>query len=80
MSIQLQLDLAPRLPSLPESVFDSRLWLDVSAIAAGVGFDQPVFVSVALSDALEASQTETASDYDQRLYDALWCVTCKLWK
>lgn len=72
MSTQLRLDLTPRPPEDPEPVFDLRNWLDVSAIAAGVGFDQPVFVSVALSDALEANQTETASDYEQRIYDALW--------
>ena len=33
---------------------------------------QPVFVSLALSDAFEASQSEAESEYDQRLYDALW--------
>ena len=72
MIIQLKFDLTPRPPTAPEPVFDPRCWLDVSAIAAGVGFDQPVFVSVALSDTLEEGQTETGSDYDQRLYDALW--------
>jgi hypothetical protein len=80
MSTQLRLDLTLRPPTDLERPFDLRNWLDVSAIAAGVGFDQPVFVSVALSDALEANQTETSNDYEQRIYDALWCVTCKLWK
>ena len=32
----------------------------------------PVEVSVTLSDALEALQSEDADSYDQRLYDALW--------
>ena len=72
MSTQLRLNLTPRPAADPELAFDPRSWLDVSAIAAGVGFEQPVFVCLALSDALEANQGETESDYDQRLYDALW--------
>ena len=72
MSTQLRLDLTPRPPADTEPAFDLRNWLDVSAIAAGVGFDQPVFVSVTLSDAFEAGQSEAEGEYDQRLYDALW--------
>ena len=72
MSTQLRLDLTPRPPANTEPTFDPRNWLDVSAIAAGVGFLQPVFVSLALSDALEAGQSEADGEYDQRLYDALW--------
>jgi hypothetical protein len=72
MIIQLQLDLTPRPSADPGPILDPRRWLEVSAIAAGVGFDQAVFASVALSDTLEEGQTETGSDYDQRLYDALW--------
>ena len=72
MSTQLRLDLTPRPPTDTEPTFDLRNWLDVSSIAAGVGFDQPVFVSLALSDAFEAGQSEADGEYDQRLYDALW--------
>lgn len=72
MSTQLRLDLTPRLPVDPEPAFDPQGWRDVSAIAAGVGFEQPVFVSVALSDTLEVDQIETEGCYDQRLYDSLW--------
>ena len=71
MSTQLHLDLTPRPPTDTEPAFDPRNWLDVSSIAAGVGFDQPVFVSLTLSDAFEAGRTES-STYEQRLYDALW--------
>lgn len=72
MSTQLRLDLTPCPPTDAEPAFDLRNWLDVSSIAAGVGFDQPVFVSLALSDVFEAGQSEADSKYDQRLYDALW--------
>ena len=72
MSTQLRLDLTPRPPTNTKPAFDPRNWLDVSSIAAGVGFDQPVFVSLALSDVFEAGQSEADSKYDQRLYDALW--------
>ncbi len=47
-------------------------WVDVSDIAAGIGFAGKVLLSVALSDALEPIATELDGDYDQRLYDALW--------
>jgi hypothetical protein len=46
--------------------------VDVSDIASGVGFNTPVEVSIALSDALEPLQTENEDEYDQSLYDALW--------
>ena len=72
MSTQLRFDLTPRPPADTEPAFDPRNWLDVSDIAVGVGFDQPVFVSVTLSDAFKASQSEADSETDQRLYDALW--------
>jgi hypothetical protein len=72
MNTQLRFDLTPCPPTDTEPTFDLRNWLDVSSIAAGVGFDQPVFVSVTLSDAFEVGQSETAGEYDQRLYDALW--------
>ena len=72
MSTQLCLDLTPRTPANTEPAFDPRNWLDVSAIAVGVGFDQPVFVSLALADAFKAGRSEADSKYDQRLYDALW--------
>jgi len=72
MNTQLRFDLTPRPPADTEPAFDLRNWLAVSAIAAGVGFDQPVFVSLALSDAFEAGQSEAEGEYDQRLYDALW--------
>jgi hypothetical protein len=72
MSTQLRLDLTPRPSIDTRPNFDLRNWLDVSAIAVGVGFDQPVFVSLALSDVFEAGQSEADSKYDQRLYDALW--------
>ena len=58
MITQLRLDLTPRPPANTEPVFDLRNWLDVSTIAAGVGFDQPVFVSVTLSDVFKAGQCE----------------------
>jgi hypothetical protein len=72
MSTQLCLDLTPCPPADTEPAFDLRNWLDVSSIAAGVGFDQPVFVSLALLDVFETGQSEADSKYDQRLYDALW--------
>ena len=72
MSTQLRLDFTPHPPTDTEPAFDPRNWLDVSAIAVGVGFDQPVFVSVALADAFKADQSEADGEYDQRLYDALW--------
>ncbi len=70
---QLAMSLSPPV-ALP---LDKR-WLDVSDIAAGVGFDGKVLLSVALSDALEPITTESDGDYDQRLYDALWLTHFRL--
>ncbi len=70
---QLAMSLSPPL-AVP---LDVR-WLDVSDIAAGVGFDGKVLLSVALSDALEPITTELDGDYDQRLYDALWLAHLRL--
>jgi hypothetical protein len=70
---QLAMSLSPPV-ALP---LDVR-WLDVSDIAAGVGFASKVLLSVALSDALEPITTESDGDYDQRLYDALWLAHFRL--
>jgi hypothetical protein len=58
-------------------IIDVR-WLDMSDLAAGVGFNTKVLVSLALSDALEPISTEADGDYDQRLYDALWLAHFQL--
>ena len=70
---QLAMSLSPPL-SLP---VDPR-WLNVSDLAAGVGFNMQVLVNLALSDALEPISTEADGDYDQRLYDALWLAHFQL--
>ncbi len=70
---QLAMSLSPPV-ALP---LDIR-WLDASDIAAGVGFDGKVLLSIALSDALEPITTESNGDYDQRLYDALWLAHFRL--
>ncbi len=67
-SQQITMSLAPPIKA---RVNDPR-WLDVSDLAAGIGFAGKVLLSVALSDALEPIATELDGDYDQRLYDALW--------
>jgi len=72
MSNQLPLNFSDRSPPTSKSAIENPAWIDVSDIAVGVGFSEPVSISLALSDALEASHLETESDYDQRLYDALW--------
>ena len=78
MLTQLPLDFSTRLPppSCPIIVYPT--WQDVSNIAAGVGFSEPVSISMALSDALEATQLEIVNEYDQRLYDALWLAHFEL--
>ena len=78
MSNQLPLNFSDRSPPASESAIENPAWIDVSDIAAGVGFSEPVSISMALSDALEATQLETANDYDQRLYDALWLAHFEL--
>ena len=71
MQMQLALDFTPR-PSYLKPNIKNTTWMNVSDVARGVGFMMPVEVSVTLSDALEALQSEDADSYDQRLYDALW--------
>ncbi|MEK6750678.1 MAG: hypothetical protein AABZ00_00320 [Chloroflexota bacterium] len=71
MQMQLTLDFTPR-PSNLKAIIKNTTWMNVSDVARGVGFMMPVEVSVTLSDALEALQSEDADSYDQRLYDALW--------
>ena len=70
---QLALSLSPPVAA----PLDVR-WLEVSAIAAGVGFAGKVLLSIALSDALEPITTESGGDYNQRLYDALWLAHFRL--
>ncbi len=71
MQMQLTLDFTPR-PSNLKPFIKNITWMNVSDVSIGVGFMTPVEVSVTLSDALEALQSEDADSYDQRLYDALW--------
>ena len=78
MSNQLPLNFSDRSPPASESAVENPAWIDVSDIAAGVGFSGPVSISLALSDALEATQLKAESDYDQRLYDALWLAHFEL--
>ena len=66
----LDLTFISQLKQAPIIKYQS--WLDVSAIAKGVGFIAPVEISIALSDALAPHQAVDDDDYDQRLYDALW--------
>ena len=61
----------PSISKTKPQVPDMR-WLDVTGIAAGTGFIIKVAVSIGLSDALQPIANETDSDYDQRIYDALW--------
>lgn len=72
MLTQLPLIFPTRPLPISRKTIEYPAWVDVSDIAAGVGFSEPVFLSLALSDALEATQLETENDYDQRLYDVLW--------
>ncbi len=72
MLTQLPLIFPIRPPPHSRKTIEYPTWLDVSDIAAGVGFSEPVSISLALSDVLEAPQLEADSDYDQRLYDVLW--------
>jgi hypothetical protein len=71
MPTQLAFDFSlPAQPVLLE--IQREEWLDVTDIARGVGFTDPVEISVALNDALEPRQGEPEEAYDQRLYDLLW--------
>ena len=78
MLTQLPLDFSTRLPPPSRPIIAYSTWVDVSDIAAGVGFSEPVSISLALSDTLEASQLEVVNEYDQRLYDALWLAHFEL--
>ena len=78
MLTQLPLDFSTRLPLTSRPIIAYPTWMDVSGIAAGVGFSEPVSISLALSDALEATQLEVVNEYDQRLYDALWLAHFEL--
>ncbi len=51
---------------------DEVTWLIVSDLAKGTGFETETAISIALTDALAPNTKETETDYDQRLYDALW--------
>jgi hypothetical protein len=44
----------------------------VTDIARGVGFLEPVQISLSLTDALAAHQNEPDDAYHQRLFDCLW--------
>jgi hypothetical protein len=78
MPTQLTFDFnaKPLLDDKP--MIPNNAWLDVSEIARGVGFTETVKVSVALNDALRQKQNETESEYDQRLYDAVWLAHFQL--
>ena len=78
MLTQLPLAFSTRLPPPSRPIIAYPTWMDVSNIAAGVGFSEPVSISLALSDALEATQLEVVNEYDQRLYDALWLAHFEL--
>ena len=78
MLTQLPLNFPKRSPSVSQTASEYPDWMDVSEIAAGVGFTHPVSISPTLSDALEPSRLETEADYDQRLYDALWLAHFEL--
>ncbi|MGE5377397.1 MAG: hypothetical protein ACM3XO_20250 [Bacteroidota bacterium] len=71
MVIQLTLDFTPRHQITCLAAQDNA-WLDVTDIARGVGFLEPVQISLSLNDALEAHQNEPDDAYPQRLFDCLW--------
>ena len=75
---QLFMSMVPPLISKTQPQVPDMRWLDVTGIAAGTGFTTKVAVSIALSDALQPIANETDSDYDQRLYDALWLAHFQL--
>ena len=78
MLTQLPLDFSLRAPPASHPIIAYPTWRDVSKIAAGVGFSEPVSISLALSDAIEANHLETDDDYNQRLYDTLWLAHFEL--
>ena len=53
--MQLTLDFTPR-PSNLKPIIKNTTWMDVSDVARGIGFTNPVEVSIAFSDALEPLQ------------------------
>ena len=78
MLTQLPLDFSTRLPPPSRPIITYPTWVDMSDISAGLGFSEPVSISLAFSDTLEASQLEAVNEYDQRLYDALWLAHFEL--
>jgi hypothetical protein len=78
MSMQITLDFTPEPQREQKPFIQNESWLDVSAIARGVGFTTTVQISFSLNDALQPLQNEIEGDYDQRLYDALWAAHFKL--
>ena len=78
MLTQLPLNFPKRSLPVSQIAIGSPDWMDFSEIAAGVGFSKPVAISPALSDTLKATHLETETDYDQRLYDALWLAHFEL--
>jgi hypothetical protein len=70
--MQLTFALFSPSPSSPKPIMPDTTWLDVSAIARGIGFATSVEVSPAFDDAIAALPSEDQLEYDQRLYDALW--------
>jgi len=71
MSMQLSLDLTLKHQPQSQHTIKNDGWLDVSAIAHGVGFTEQVQISITLNDAFEPLQNETDGNYDQCLYDCL---------
>ena len=78
MSMQLTLDFTSGPQREKQPIIRNGAWLDVSDIARGVGCITAVQVSINLNEALQSLQNEIDSDYDQRLYDALWLAHFKL--
>ena len=75
---QLFMSMAPPFISKTKPQVPDMRWLDVTSIAAGTGFTAKVAMSIALSDALQPIANEPDSDYDQRLWDALWLAHFQL--
>jgi hypothetical protein len=71
MPTQLTLDFTSRpQPTCVVNADDN--WLDVTDIAHGLGFTEPVQISLSLNDALAAHQDDPDDAYHQRLFDCLW--------